>query len=287
MPKDIAKRTIKDSVFTHMFRDKAYVARMYNELHPGENITAGDIEIVTLENVITDGIYNDLGFIVKDQLIVLAEAQSTWSVNIIIRALMYLVKSWQEHVDHTRQSVYNSLKLKLPKPELYVIYTGDKKLDKEEFSLAEEFFGGNNSVIDVKIKVISHAEKIDLLGQYILFCKIADSVIKEMGRTEDAILNILRICEDENILNDYLSEHRREAYDIMVTLYSQEYIQDSFIKSLQKQYFEEGEARGEAKGLIAACRDFGASFTDTVNKVASKLGISVDEAQKTVADYWN
>ncbi len=40
-----------------------------------------------LENIFTDDIYNDLGFIKGDKLMVLVEAQSTWTANIIIRAV--------------------------------------------------------------------------------------------------------------------------------------------------------------------------------------------------------
>ena len=74
------KRNIKDSVFTHLFQEPKYIVELYKALHPEvNNITEEDIEIVTIENVLSDGIYNDLGFLVNNSLIVLAEAQSTWS----------------------------------------------------------------------------------------------------------------------------------------------------------------------------------------------------------------
>ena len=41
------------------------------------------IEEITIYNVLVDGLYNDLGFRVGDRQIILVEAQSTWSVNII------------------------------------------------------------------------------------------------------------------------------------------------------------------------------------------------------------
>lgn len=50
------------------------------------------------KNVLTDALYNNLGFKVKDKLIVLAEAQSTWSVNILFRGLMYLVQTLKDEV---------------------------------------------------------------------------------------------------------------------------------------------------------------------------------------------
>ena len=87
-----AKRTVKDSVFTNLFGDSKYLLQLYQVLHP-EDIDVGekDLKTITLENIFTDDIYNDLGFTKGDKLMVLTEAQSTWSVNIIIRALEYLV----------------------------------------------------------------------------------------------------------------------------------------------------------------------------------------------------
>ena len=49
--------------------------------------------------------YNDLGFSVGNRLMVLAESQATWTVNIIIRALMYLIQTYHEYFKRTNQSV--------------------------------------------------------------------------------------------------------------------------------------------------------------------------------------
>ena len=88
------KRTVKDSVFTDLFGQKRYLMQLYRSLHPEDaEADEDDITIVTLQNVITDGLYNDLGFMVRDRLVVLVEAQSTWSPNIVIRVLMYLMSS--------------------------------------------------------------------------------------------------------------------------------------------------------------------------------------------------
>lgn len=57
----------------------------------------------------------------------LLEAQSTWSWNIVVRALMYLANTWQEYIEDKKLNIYGSRKISLPKPELYVIYTGDRK----------------------------------------------------------------------------------------------------------------------------------------------------------------
>ena len=49
--------------------------------------------IITMDNVLTIHPYNDLGLLARGKLIVLAEAQSTWSVNIIFRLADYYFDS--------------------------------------------------------------------------------------------------------------------------------------------------------------------------------------------------
>lgn len=87
-----AKRTVKDTVFRDLFSRPRYLLQLYRALHPEDNdIAEQDLKIVTLQNILVNGIYNDLGFIAKDRLLILVEAQSTWSPNIIIRSLLYLM----------------------------------------------------------------------------------------------------------------------------------------------------------------------------------------------------
>ncbi|MCI5500596.1 MAG: hypothetical protein MR409_01565 [Lachnospiraceae bacterium] len=74
-----------------------------------------------------------------DRLIILFEAQSTWSPNILIRPLLYVATTYQNYINERNLDVYSSKKISIPKPELYVIYTGDHKERPKEMILSEEF----------------------------------------------------------------------------------------------------------------------------------------------------
>ena len=91
--------------------------------------------------------YNDLGFMIDKRLIILVEAQSTWTANIILRALMYLAQTYHDYIAKEELNVYSSKALDLPEPEMYVIYTGNKKIAKESITLSEEFFGGKRPIL--------------------------------------------------------------------------------------------------------------------------------------------
>ena len=62
--KEIAiKYKIKDSVFTNLFRDKKYLLQLYKVLHPEDtDVTQDSLTDITIHNILTDAVYNDLGF---------------------------------------------------------------------------------------------------------------------------------------------------------------------------------------------------------------------------------
>jgi hypothetical protein len=145
--------------------------------------TEEELSDITIHNILTDDIYNDLGFLKGDRLLILAEAQSTWTVNVIIRMLIYLMSTYQDYFERTKQNLYKSKKVKMPKPELYVIYTGDRKLHPEYLSLSEEFFDGQECFLDAKVKVLYGEDKDDIISQYVTFTKVYNEQMKNYGRT--------------------------------------------------------------------------------------------------------
>ena len=229
----IMKRTIKDSVFTDLFQDKKYLLQLYKSLHPEDtDVTENDLNDITIKNVLTDNIYNDLGFTVGDKLMILVEAQSSvWTVNIIVRALMYLVQTWHDYFERTKQNLYKSKKVQMPIPEIYVIFTGERKTRPSEISLSQEFFGGKECAVDVKVKMIYDGKEGDIINQYVIFTKVCNEQMKKYGRTRKAVMEAIRICKDRNVLSEYLSSKESEVVDIMMVLYDEEQIMRSYVES--------------------------------------------------------
>lgn len=222
----VVKRTIKDSVFTDFFRMPENLLKLYQVLHPEDkNVTISDLQDITVENVLVDDIYNDLGFRVSDRLIILVEAQSTWTENIIIRALIYLVKTYKDYIDDNGLDIYKSTKIQIPKPELYVLYTGDRKTKPTEITLGKEFFPNETDIaIEVRVKVLYGTDEDDVISQYVTFTKVYDEQRKLHGRTREAILETIKICKDKNVLKEYLESREKEVVDMLMTLFDEEQI---------------------------------------------------------------
>ena len=204
----VAKRTIKDCVFTDFFGRKENLIRLYRTLHPEDiAVSEEDLEEITIYNVLVDGLYNDLGFRVGDRQIILVEAQSTWSVNIIVRSMFYLSVTYQRYIDEKGIDLYRNKRMQLPKPELYVLYTGDRKMHPEEITLKNEFFDGQDVALDIKIKMLYGTGEDDVISQYVSFTRVFDEQRRRYGSTRKAVLETIRICKDQNLLKEYLEEH--------------------------------------------------------------------------------
>ena len=274
-----AKRTIKDSVFTNLFGDSKYLLQFYQAIHPEDkDVKEEELRTITLENILTDDIYNDLGFIKGDKIMILAEAQSTWTSNIIIRALEYLVNSYRRYFTENGMDLYQSKKVSLPKPELYVIYTGNRKKRPERITLSEEFFQGENTAIEVTVKMIYDGRKGDIINQYVTFTKILNEQIKLHGGTKTAILETIRICKDENILKEYLESRESEVVDIMMQLYDQEEIMRIHDIRVARD--------ASIQTAVETYQEFGLPFADAVDKIAKKFSMSYERAEDEVREYW-
>ena len=251
MVQNTPKRKIKDSVFTNLFQDKKYLLRLYKALHPEDgNVTEEDIKDVTIKHILVDADYNDLGFSVGGRLVILIESQSTWTLNIIIRALMYLIQTYHDFFKRTKQNLYGSKKVNMPKPELYVIFTGEKpKNPPNTISLSKDFFDGEKITVDAEVKMLYQEDEKNIVGQYIIFCKVYNEQRKKYGQTKKAVTETIRICKDRNVLKEYLENKEQEVVDIMMTLFDDEQILEAYAKDIDDNATHR-EARETAKRMI-------------------------------------
>ena len=244
------KWTVKDSIFCNLFENKKYALQLYKTLHPEDtDVTERDIENVTIKNIFTDQEYNDFGMTVRGRLLVMLEAQSSWTYNIIIRVILYLAHTWNEYIEKTEQNRYGSKKLELPKPEFYVVYTGDRKTKEEWLRLSEQFFEGDNHFIEVNVKVLYGEDKADIISQYVNFTKVYSNQVKMWGRTRQAILETIQICRDKDFLKEYLDSKEKEVINIMMALFDQERAMQLYLRDLLKEKEEEAIEQGLKQGL--------------------------------------
>ena len=274
--------TVKDSVFTFVFKQPEYARKLYLALHPEDStVTEADCKLVTLENVLTTGMYNDVGLQVRNVLILLVEAQSIFSVNIALRMLLYLAATYKEYVEEYRLNLYGTAPVTIPRPELYVVYTGDRANVPEVLRLSDLYEGTGSA--DVEVKVLRGNGTGDIVDQYVRFCKISDEERKKHGRSRKAIEETLRRFIEENVLAPFLATRQKEVAEIMVTLFDQEKImeihdyhiaegarKDGLQQGLQ-QGLQKGRSEGRTEGLTEGT-------LQSIQNLIKNMGLSVERA---------
>ena len=167
------KRNAAATVFSDLFSRPEYRLQLYHVFHPEDkDVTEDQLTNVTLSSILVTGIYNDLGFTVRGRRIIMVEAQSTWSVNITYRCLEYLLSEWKQHLSRTEQNIYGKKAVRLPYPELYVLYTGEEPHEESELRLSSELFPGQDIPVEAVARILYKGEKDDILDQYIRYTKI-------------------------------------------------------------------------------------------------------------------
>jgi len=209
------------------------------------------------------------------------EAQSIFSVNIALRMLLYLAATYKEYVEEYRLNLYGTAPVTIPRPELYVVYTGDRANVPEVLRLSDLYEGTGSA--DVEVKVLRGNGTGDIVDQYVRFCKISDEERKKHGRSRKAIEETLRRCIEENVLAPFLATRQKEVAEIMVTLFDQEKImeihdyhiaegarKDGLQQGLQ-QGLQKGRSEGRTEGLTEGT-------LQSIQNLIKNMGLSVERA---------
>lgn len=109
---------------------------------------------------------------------ILAEAQSTWSVNIVVRAFLYLAQTWNEYIEATDQNRYGSRKLNLPRPEIYVIFSGNR-LERPEYLSSRE-----KEVVSIMMALFDQEKAMEQFG----YEKMQEGRINQAKKTASNML---------------------------------------------------------------------------------------------------
>jgi len=245
---DKVNRNSKDSVFCELFSRPEYFLELYKVLHPEDtDVTANDLTLVTLSSLILKERYNDLGILVRDRLLVMVEAQSTFTANILTRFLLYLAETYNRYINRMNLNVYGTKKVSVPMPELYVIYHGARGDRPDEIRLSKEIFGLTDpadAFVDVKAKIIFDSKQGDIINQYVTFARVFDSQIVHYRYTQKAVDETIRICKDQNVLSEFLAEE--EVATIMFTMADEE--------KARKFYEDDLLEEGKENGIVASIK---------------------------------
>ncbi len=273
-------REHKDSLFVDLFYQdetaKKNLLSLYNALHDTNYEDETIIRKVKIDDVLYKNFKNDISCEVNGLVLVFGEHQSTINRNMPLRCLMYVGRAYEQLVDSKAR--YRTTLVKIPTPEFYVFYNGEKEQPLEQvLTLSDAFMNpvGENSV-ELKVKVINinsdkaHGilDKCGILREYSQFI----SMVRKYSEEESAIKKAIKECIEKGILADYLKRKGSEVENMLIAEYS--YEEDMQVK------LQEGIWQGIT--LSADIFQMVKKNPDLANvQIAENLGCSVEEVEST------
>ncbi|MEY8413730.1 hypothetical protein AALB51_21195 [Lachnospiraceae bacterium 62-26] len=277
-------REHKASVFVDLFYQdetaKKNLLSLYNALHDTNYEDETIIRKVKIDDVLYKNFKNDISCEVNGLVLVFGEHQSTINRNMPLRCLMYVGRAYEQLVDSKAR--YRTTLVKIPTPEFYVFYNGEKEQPLEQvLTLSDAFMNpvGENSV-ELKVKVINinsdkaHEvlDKCGILKEYSQFI----STVRKYSDEEGAIKKAIKECIEKGILADYLKRKGSEVENMLIAEYS--YEEDMQVK------LQEGIWQGRREGITLSADIFQMvkKNPDLTNvQIAENLGCSVEDVEST------
>lgn len=277
-------REHKASVFVDLFYQdetaKKNLLSLYNALHDTNYEDETIIRKVKIDDVLYKNFKNDISCEVNGLVLVFGEHQSTINRNMPLRCLMYVGRAYEQLVDSKAR--YRTTLVKIPTPEFYVFYNGEKEQPLEQvLTLSDAFMNpvGENSV-ELKVKVINinsdkaHEvlDKCGILKEYSQFI----STVRKYSDEEGAIKKAIKECIEKGILADYLKRKGSEVENMLIAEYS--YEEDMQVK------LQEGIWQGRREGITLSADIFQMvkKNPDLTNvQIAENLGCSVGDVEST------
>jgi len=223
-------REHKDSLFVDLFYQdetaKKNLLSLYNALHDTNYEDETIIRKVKIDDVLYKNFKNDISCEVNGQVLVFGEHMSTINRNMPLRCLMYVGRAYEQLVDSKAR--YRTTLVKIPTPEFYVFYNGEKEQPLERvLSLSDAFMNpaGENSV-ELKVKVINiNSDKAhEILGKCGILKEYSQfiSTVRKYSYEESAIKKAIKECIEKGILADYLKRKGSEVENMLIAEYSYE-----------------------------------------------------------------
>ena len=250
-------RKYKDSVFTDLFgtdkTGKENFLALYNALS-GNDFKLKDVSLErkVIEQALYKTFNNDVSWEINGKLIVLVEHQSTVNGNMPLRCLEYVTRIYEGIVPVRKR--YAETVYKLPNPDFYVVYMGDKEQPLEqELRLSDAFYDNDNSKLELIVKVkncsdsklLPLVKSCDILKEYCRFIEIVELNF-DKRHSKRSFQKAIEQAMEEGVLVDYLDRKSREVINMLCATYN--YKMDIAVK--KEEAFEAGVSQGAQQKAV-------------------------------------
>lgn len=286
-------REYKSDVFSMLLEDPRNALSLYNAMNHSNYSDPNLVEICVLDKGISLSVRNDASFVL-DMNLSIYEHQSTICPNMPVRSLIYFVVIL-EHMIKGR-NIYGRRLIKIPTPRFAVFYNGDEEQPEQyDLKLSDAFeHPVKNPEIELTCRVynINYGKNRELLEncpflkEYMIFVDYVRENHRANGyeELEHSIEMAIDRCIEEDILRDFLIEHRTEVVKVVKL----DYTFDRQITLEREESREEGREEGRAEGR-AEGREEGLAEGEVIGsiKIYKQFGKSTDEIKQYLLENYN
>ena len=244
-------REYRSSIFAMLFSEKKELLALYNAVNGTAYTDEEDITVNTLDNDgIPSGIFmkmnNDLSFVFRSYLN-LYEHQSTVNGNLCLRLLLYVSEILYKMVP--KRKLYSSKAVKLPTPKFVIFYNGRAEIPERQEIRLSDLYEVRDESPDLELRAvvynINKGMNMELLSHCRTLSEYAEFTARMQGvfirkladmELRQAIEAVIDGCIQDNVLGDFLKEHR-EA----VIMYSKlAYDEEAHDAAIREDSYEDG-----------------------------------------------
>ena len=256
----MANKEYKSDVFSMLLQDKKRAMEIYNAINGTDYDDPELVEMTTLDDKsFSLTVRNDASFIL-DANLSLYEHQSTYCPNMPLRDLLYFASIIQKRIKAQKRDIYGGRILKIPVPHFVVFYNGKEDApDQYDLRLSDAF---EKETEDPEIELVCHVyninsgkntpllSKCQTLREYMYFVDMVRKNNEISGNLEDAIEKAINQCMEENVLRDFLAQHREEVMHVMTL----DYTFERRLEMQRAEAIEDGERIGKEEKLSEQIR---------------------------------
>lgn len=250
----MANKEYKSDVFSMLLQDKKRAMEIYNAINGTDYDDPELVEMTTLDDKsFSLTVRNDASFIL-DANLSLYEHQSTYCPNMPLRDLLYFASIIQKQIKAQKRDIYGGRILKIPVPHFVVFYNGKEDApDQYDLRLSDAF---EKETENPEIELVCHVyninngknvpllSKCQTLREYMYFVDMVRKNNEISGNLEDAIEKAINQCMKENVLRDFLAQHREEVMHVMTL----DYTFERRLEMQRAEAIEDGERIGKEIG---------------------------------------
>lgn len=250
----MANKEYKSDVFSMLLQDKKRAMEIYNAINGTDYDDPELVEMTTLDDKsFSLTVRNDASFIL-DANLSLYEHQSTYCPNMPLRDLLYFASIIQKRIKAQKRDIYGGRILKIPVPHFVVFYNGKEDApDQYDLRLSDAF---EKETENPEIELVCHVyninngknvpllSKCQTLREYMYFVDMVRKNNEISGNLEDAIEKAINQCMEENVLRDFLAQHREEVMHVMTL----DYTFERRLEMQRAEAIEDGERIGKEIG---------------------------------------